>query len=312
MRSRRRALLMSISEVRCHGIACIALLFAALAIWPQGAAGDDFKCIDPETKRQAFRIMGGNDAEPADWPFVVAMFLADREAPFCGGSVINTRWVLTAAHCVVLDGQGDSAKTLDPKNIFVGGASPDGRAATARTAVMKIVARSDYRDALNSKDRASSTSVNDVALLKLAAALTADGSNRLILANTGLEASWAAADTCAGVAGWGVAGRNNSTSERLQEVHVPVMDAELCRRVYAGRYAVIDRQHICAGYSPGGKDSCQGDSGGPLIVRAGPTGALQIGVVSFGHGCARPNSPGVYARVSTFRDWIFATVNANP
>ena len=70
------------------------------------------------------------------------------------------------------------------------------------------------------------------------------------------------------------------------------------------------QRHVCAGYDSGVKDTCSGDSGGPLIVRAGPTSFLLVGVVSFGYRCAEPGFFGVYARVSTYRDWIITIMNS--
>lgn len=57
---------------------------------------------------------------------------------------------------------------------------------------------------------------------------------------------------------------------------------------------------VCAGYENGGFDSCQGDSGGPLV-----SDGVLVGVVSWGKGCAEPGFPGVYAKVSAVREWIY-------
>ena len=78
-----------------------------------------------------------------------------------------------------------------------------------------------------------------------------------------------------------------------------------CKKTGYGKDQILDSM-VCAGYPKGAKDSCQGDSGGPLIVPKSATDdtAVIFGVVSFGIGCAKPNFPGVYARVVKFLDWI--------
>src|SRR5690606_5701573 len=100
------------------------------------------------------------------------------------------------------------------------------------------------------------------------------------------------------VTGWGTTSAGGQTAVGLMEVAVPIVSNAACNAVHG---AIPDNM-LCAGYVQGGKDSCQGDSGGPLIVPNG-TGWLQAGVVSFGRGCAQPEIPGVYARVSRYIGW---------
>jgi len=86
----------------------------------------------------------------------------------------------------------------------------------------------------------------------------------------------------------------------LRQVVLPIVSDKVCKKAYP--YTKTDNM-LCAGYGEGGKDSCQGDSGGPLVCKQGNTW-LQYGVVSFGDGCAQPNTPGVYADVVQLRSWI--------
>ena len=82
---------------------------------------------------------------------------------------------------------------------------------------------------------------------------------------------------------------------------LPLVDTATCDRVYGGR---ITSGQVCVGYEQCTMDSCPGDCGGPLAVPGGPTGWTQIGVVSFGRGCAQPNAYGVYTRVSSYTERI--------
>ncbi|KAK7866887.1 hypothetical protein R5R35_006048 [Gryllus longicercus] len=105
------------------------------------------------------------------------------------------------------------------------------------------------------------------------------------------------AGTPAVATGWGTMVENGLTALILQEVELPLLDNAACKKYYPLR---ITARMICAGYAEGGRDACQGDSGGPLVV----SGGRQVGIVSWGRGCARSASPGVYARVAALRDWI--------
>uniref|UniRef100_A0A3B4GXS8 Peptidase S1 domain-containing protein n=1 Tax=Pundamilia nyererei TaxID=303518 RepID=A0A3B4GXS8_9CICH len=96
--------------------------------------------------------------------------------------------------------------------------------------------------------------------------------------------------------------------QTLQEVEVPVVGNRQCNCLN-GVGTVTDNM-ICAGVLAEGKDSCQGDSGGPMVSKQSSVW-VQSGIVSFGFGCARPNLPGVYSRVSRYQSWIKSRIRSN-
>ena len=103
------------------------------------------------------------------------------------------------------------------------------------------------------------------------------------------------------VAGWGLTKERGNISPTLRVVKVENIDWELCKEAY--HYA--EKEKICAGiWKYGGKDSCQGDSGGPLWYLNEAEERVLVGIVSSGRGCARPYYPGLYTKVSAFREWI--------
>ena len=110
------------------------------------------------------------------------------------------------------------------------------------------------------------------------------------------------AGTAAVVVGWGVNDFSNPSQplfpSELNQVSVPVVSTEICNapQSYAG---LLGEGQICAGLPQGGRDSCLGDSGGPLMIRQDGE-YKQIGVVSFGRGCAEPNFYGVYTRLEHY------------
>ncbi|KAG8590836.1 hypothetical protein GDO81_006930 [Engystomops pustulosus] len=104
------------------------------------------------------------------------------------------------------------------------------------------------------------------------------------------------------IAGWGLLGSQGPIPNILQEATVPLVSNEKCQQQLP-RYNITNNM-ICAGYDEGGVDTCQGDSGGPLVCHIDNRWIL-VGVTSFGIGCAQPNSPGVYVRVTAFSDWIY-------
>jgi trypsin len=149
------------------------------------------------------------------------------------------------------------------------------------------------------------TSGYDISLLQLSQSSTLAPTQ---VAGPGERSIWSAG-TLETIVGWGATSEGGDLPDRLQAARVPITTDAYC----AGAYSDFDpRTMVCAGFPQGGVDTCQGDSGGPMFGKTS-TGALRVvGTTSFGEGCARPDRPGVYARVAddTLRPWIAQNTGA--
>ena len=241
------------------------------------------------------RIIGGEVAPSGKWPFQVALLYASTannfDAQFCGGSLISSRHVMTAAHCV----KGMRASRL---HILTGTQSLT-RGGTRRS-VISINVHPKYK---------ARTSDYDIAVVTLKNAVS--GIRPVGMLPRLRENAWASPGTTAYVLGWGDTKKGGGTSfpAALHQVQLPLVSRTVCNRPISYDGQVTNRM-ICAGLQTGGKDSCQGDSGGPLIVKDGRgRWRIQAGIVSWGEGCALKNLYGVYSRVAILGSWAKSIVN---
>jgi trypsin len=221
-------------------------------------------------------IVGGEPTTTAANPWVVAL-TTPSGSQYCGGTLVTSDKVVTAAHCV--------ASTTAPRVWVVAGRTDLRRSDGMAVGVRSIWVHPSYRTA---------THGDDVAVLSLARSVPYQP---LRLADPA-DARLYAPGTRAAVYGWGRTSEHGPTSPVLRAGVVPVVADSECAAAYRTHNATA---MLCAGHPQGGVDSCQGDSGGPLVA-----GGRLIGVTSWGTGCARPGLPGVYTRVASYHDVINA------
>ncbi|MGV9251047.1 serine protease [Streptomyces sp. NPDC003697] len=230
-------------------------------------------------------VIGGFPVDVSQSPWTVALASRDRfggtrAGQFCGGVAVGRTTVLTAAHCL-----GREVLGAPP--------TPDFRIISGRTdllsqqgkeiPVRRVWVNPRYDGARNS---------GDFAVITLARPVPASA----VIAMAGPGDTAYAPGTSALVYGWGDTTGGSAYAHTLRAAPVHVLSDAECRRAYpggAGESAYVPATMLCAGEKEGGHDACQGDSGGPLVAR----GKL-IGLVSWGIGCGRAGSPGVYTRVS--------------
>ncbi len=235
------------------------------------------------------RIIGGVDTAPGDWSWMVSV--QNSAGHFCGGSLIDAYWVLTAAHCL------DNFYPM-PTHLRVA-VGLHRRSALLQSELI-AVERFFQHPQWNTYNY---DSPNDIALLQLSQPAL-PSSLKIATANSPVEQ----AGQTALALGWGVTRvSSNQHADILQQVELPLVALDLCQQVYKGEYRLIDSQ-LCAGFVEGGKDTCFGDSGGPLVAFDG-TEWRQVGITSFGGKrsglpCADAKAYGVYSRVSSFQDFI--------
>ena len=325
---------MRIGRFTFHGFALVLLAVSFLA---DPAQSQMKTCASRRTK-----IVGGEVASAVNWKSQATLrrFSPAGDLPlyFCGGTVISERWVLTAAHCLTEFVSSLSAPNQDPAGKqpeerleVVLGAGDLRRVSEEQVfAADRIILHERYRAEIGKASAINDPGERNKVLEQIAPNAGDD------IALIHLDRPWAgpiaelslteATDPLmppgvqVRVAGYGTTehspdqevaerftradgkGELLAGSALLRETAIETIPTQRCAARYPG--TVIGVGQICAGLEQGGKDSCHGDSGGPLMAYDAGGCPRQIGVVSWGKGCAETQAYGVYTRVSHYAGWI--------
>ncbi|XP_055986299.1 coagulation factor IX isoform X1 [Sorex fumeus] len=229
------------------------------------------------------RVVGGESAIPGQFPWQV--LLNGKVAAFCGGSIINEKWVVTAAHCIEPDVK---------ITVVAGEHNIDKIEHTEQTRkVIRAIPHHNYNASFNKYS-------NDIALLELDKPLILNNyvtpiciadkeyTNIFLKFGSGF------------VSGWGKVFHRGRSATILQYLKVPLVERATCLR--STKFTIYNNM-FCAGYHEGGKDSCQGDSGGPHVTEVEGVNFL-TGIISWGEECAVKGKYGIYTKVSRYVNWI--------
>jgi secreted trypsin-like serine protease len=291
-------------------------LLTALAVWLPSLPSAAQECRSgPDEPRP--KIVGGNTAQLRNWPGQALLRLYSKSAKnalySCGGTAIGERWVLTAAHCVAdinaeLKGEfsyGKGKLALGTLEVVLGVADLDAVREDNIFQIDKVIIRDGYKDAAQTGQ--------DIALVHLKRAYNGPVVRLSLNRDTDPQTPPGAQVRVAGFGSMNAMSTANSYrspdgqeylagSRKLMETAVPTVAGSVCKARYQS--SKIDDEQLCAGLEEGGKDSCQGDSGGPLVSYDRHGCPFQVGVVSWGVGCAGAHDYGIYTRVSYHADWL--------
>jgi secreted trypsin-like serine protease len=314
---------------------------------PYSAAGIDLKTGGIAKKGANEKIVGGQQAAAGSYPFqagILRLMKTNGKVtglnPMCGGTVLTSRWILSAAHCFV---EGEGGKILglrSTKDLFVHVGNTNLLAKESErdwVPVKRIVAHPKY---------VTGTNVNDIALVELERSPRSGVAfEQVTVVTPETEADDLPLKAELAIVGWGTTAEGGKPSVALMESKLNAVDRGLCNKVLTTQLArsseankalddlafvfnmspanrraleqnlpqfggVVTPQMFCAGAAVNGIDTCQGDSGGPILHKNADGSMVQVGIVSFGIGCGHAELPGVYTRLALYTDWMKQTVAA--
>ncbi|UJR08929.1 hypothetical protein I4U23_013181 [Adineta vaga] len=253
----------------------------------------NWACGRTQITNRFSRIMGGRDATPHSYPWMVS--LAKRSLNnlhLCGGVLLTRRHVLTAAHCM------EDFKGVSDMNIIAGMHYTSEKNNPISALTIDIHPQYD-----------SETFANDVAVVTLASSIPENDPRigTICLPPDDMMGKNYPALKSSGVAiGWGSTTFGGRPSTSLKQVVLPILETN---KWPCNIFVTYAQGQICAGELSGGADTCQADSGGPLMVENADGRWEIVGITSFGKSCGKANSPGVYTRVGTYNSFIRSSIS---
>lgn len=274
----------SIKMFRCLSVIEIKLLLLICRLWTTTGLVVDCECGRSFTQT---RILGGRQSDSRTFPWMAALVSKSNGKVFCGGSLINSQFVLTAGHCMI----NQNTNTF---TIVIGETDVSSFSRSRRSFVVsRIVNHPLFSGPPNYS--------NDLALIQLNQKMNLINSTEtttICLPNSNPTTY----SSSLIVSGWGFIANGGPQPSRLQEASVQQRNQNYCQRVYGS--SKFSSRHLCASgtYREG---VCNGDSGGPLILRQNDKNFL-IGVVSYGVTCGDSRYPAVFTRTQPYLPWIFS------
>ncbi|KAI7815635.1 Serine protease [Rhyzopertha dominica] len=222
-----------------------------------------------------WRVVGGSTASNGQFPYIVS--LRQNSGHFCGGTILSTAWILTAAHCTV----GVSANAI----VAVAGTNTL-NSGGARYGIARIINHASY---------SSQTLANDIALIRTSSNIALSSTvSTLPISNSNVGAG-----VTVTLSGWGRTSFPGNIPNNLQFINLRSISNADCQRQHTNP---IYNSQLCT-FTQRGQGACHGDSGGPLA-----TNGVLVGVVSWGQPCAI-GFPDVFTRVSSYVNWILSSAN---
>ncbi|GLV39137.1 tracheal-prostasin [Carabus blaptoides fortunei] len=247
------------------------------------------------------RIVGGELVDISVYPYVVAFVNPFVPKVYCGATMLTKLWLLTAAHCCSLGAHSKSTKVKLIEYQIVAGSVNLLGFNSEWISIRECYIHPQFI-----------RTVNDIGLIRLKDPIKNPLTQPVHLATPKIfENIMKNIDnTLCFAVGWGntkpekafVNSLIDDDEDMLRHVALPLISYQKCKRLMGN---VIRKTNVCTLHDTATKDTCQGDSGGPLICNG-----VQIGITSWGLGCAQRNSPGIYTRVDPYNSWIRVVIES--
>ncbi|XP_067849148.1 suppressor of tumorigenicity 14 protein-like [Heptranchias perlo] len=280
----------TVNTYRCADGKCIAKPNAECdGVEDCSDLSDEYYCDCGNQPFLRSRIINGNDAELGEWPWQVSLHF-DTFRHTCGATLISNWWLLSASHCF----QDVDLFRYSDRQLWTVYIAAHSQIFSDDDVEIRLIRRMIIHEQFD-----NITMDYDIALLELAAPVTYNNYIQPVCLPSASHV-FPANRKCY-ITGWGLLQEDGQLPIILQKGEVRIIDQTTCNNFIGN---ILSSRMLCAGYLTGEVDACEGDSGGPLVCEE-PSGKWFLaGIVSWGQGCGRYGHPGVYTRITKFREWI--------